>query len=313
MKIFISWSGDLSQRVAVTLRKHLPLMIQSLNDNVFMSEHDIGSGTRWANALSQELDQTSFGVLCLTKESLSSPWLQFEAGALVKHADGRACGLLIGNLAPADITGPLSQFQHRRFERDDVLHLLKDINSRLETPLPTESLSAMLLKWWPDVESEYNAALSTAGTPKPHKIRQDRELLEEIIVRLRTLDLHFQSDCSPAEIGTGDVLARPITYDSLGWYTLWKFPGRTVSEQIQAILFRDIDRTKYRTIEDLDKVVDRARPAVERYASENPDWFRYGTDFITKSLGLIDLEFRARHGFAARTLKAFELHQGLIS
>ena len=126
MKIFLSWSGDLSQSVAATIRKHLPLMIQSLE--VFMSKHDIESGTRWANELAQELEQTSFGILCLTKESLSSAWLNFEAGALVKHADGRACGLLLAGLGTADISGPLTQFQHRRFQQDEFLHLLKDIN-----------------------------------------------------------------------------------------------------------------------------------------------------------------------------------------
>lgn len=311
MKIFLSWSGDLSQRVAITLRKHLPLMIQSLT--VFMSKHDIGSGMRWADELSRELDETSFGVLCLTQENLLSPWLQFEAGALVKHADGRACGLLIGTLATADIIGPLLQFQHRRFERDDVLHLLKDINNSLDMPLQSESLTAVLSKWWPDIEAEYSDALSTVARPTPHKIRPDRELLEELVVRVRTLELHYQNNRPSADTAAGDVLARPITYDSLAWYTLWKFPGRPVSEQIQAILLRDLDYSKYPTIEDLDKLVDRARPAVEQYALENPDWFRYGTDFITKSLGFIDPQFRARHGFAARTLQAFELHRELIN
>ena len=58
MKIFLSWSGDLSQSVAATLRKHLPLMIQSLD--VFMSKHDIESGARWANELAQEIGADKF-------------------------------------------------------------------------------------------------------------------------------------------------------------------------------------------------------------------------------------------------------------
>ena len=65
------WSGNVSQRVAGTLREHLPLMIQSLD--VFMSKHDLESGVRWVRELSAELDATSFGILCLTEESLSSP------------------------------------------------------------------------------------------------------------------------------------------------------------------------------------------------------------------------------------------------
>jgi len=78
------------------------------------------------------------------------------------------------------------------------------------------------------------------------------------------------------------------------------------------MLLRDLDRRKYTTIEDLDKVVDRAKPAVDQYAAENPAWFQNGTDFITKSLGFVDLDFRARHGFAPRTLRSFELLQDQI-
>jgi hypothetical protein len=311
MKLFLSWSGDLSKKVAASLRKHLPWMIQSLD--VFMSKHDIESGTRWADELSQELEQTTFGILCLTKESLSSQWLLFEAGALVKHSAGRACGLLLGTLGPAEITGPLAQFQHRTFEHDEFLHLLKDINNRLETPLPSDSLTAVLSKWWPDIQREYEAALAGSVTkPQSPNVSVERHVLDELVLRLRALEIRSNSSTLSPDAAGGDVLARPITYDSLAWYTLWKFPGRPISEKIQTLLLRDLDYRKYPTIEDLNKVVDLARPAVEKYTEQNPDWFQFGTDYITKSLGFIDRDFRARHGFATRTLRAFEALQGMV-
>jgi hypothetical protein len=238
--------------------------------------------------------------------------LQFEARALVKHADGRACGLLIGSLSAANVTGPLAQFQHRRFERDEVFHLLKDINGRLEAPLPPESLTAIVSKWWPDIEAEYTATLSAKPRTELKTERSERELLEELVVRIRGLEFSQQVERSTTEASASDVLARPITYDSIAWYTLWKFPGLPISEKVQAILFRDLDLRKYLRVEDLDKVVEMARPAVEQYALENPAWFKTGTDFLTKSLGFIDLDFRTRHGFAARTRQAFEQHESLI-
>lgn len=285
-------------------------MIQSLE--VFMSKHDIESGTRWANELAQELDQTSFGVICLTKESLSSSWLHFEAGALVKHADGRACGLLLAGLGTADISGPLTQFQHRRFQQDEFLHLLKDINKRLETPLPTESLTAVLAKWWPDIEDDYKTAIRSSGKFQPTTRRPEREVLEELVLRVRALENQNQLAAGAPQVEPGDLLTRPVTFDSLAWYTLWKFPNRPISEKIQALLLQDIDHRKYSTIEALDKVIERARPAVERYASENPEWFKSGTDYITKSLGFVDLGFRRRHGFADRTRQAFEKYENLV-
>jgi hypothetical protein len=120
MRIFISWSGPLSQRVAEILDKYLPLMIQDLK--IFLSRH-IESGSRWNLELARELSESSFGILCLTSDNLNSAWLLFEAGALTKHVEGRACGLLIGMLRPVDISGPLSQFQHRAFSRDDFYAL----------------------------------------------------------------------------------------------------------------------------------------------------------------------------------------------
>jgi hypothetical protein len=73
MKVFISWSGASSKAVAASLRKHLPLILQGLD--CFMSKHDLESGARWAQELAEELDESNFGILCLTHESLKSPWL----------------------------------------------------------------------------------------------------------------------------------------------------------------------------------------------------------------------------------------------
>jgi len=67
--------------------------------------------SRWSIELSKELEAASFGILCLTPDNLNSAWLLFEAGALTKHAEGRACCLLFGGLRPADVSGPLSQFR----------------------------------------------------------------------------------------------------------------------------------------------------------------------------------------------------------
>lgn len=310
MKVFLSWSGLASKAVAATLRKNLPLILQGID--FFMSQHDIGSGARWAHELAKELDKSSFGILCLTRENLSSPWLLFEAGSLVKHSEGRACGLLIGELAPTDISGPLEQFQHRQFEQSELLHILKDLNNRLEKSLLSEELSRLLEKFWPDIEAECKAALTLQRVDAQPMRRTDRDLLEEILLRIRGVEVEQLRSDSPRQAAEGDVLSRQISFDSVAWYSLWKFPTKPVSEKIQVLLLRDLDDTKYRTIKDIDLAVNRASRAVEAYAQEKPDFFMHGTDHITKSLGFVDQEFRSRHGFAAITLQAFEKYKGLV-
>jgi len=60
MKVFISWSGSLSERVAKAIHDWLPNVIQSLD--VFMSSEDIEKGSRWFSDVSSELDKTDFGI-----------------------------------------------------------------------------------------------------------------------------------------------------------------------------------------------------------------------------------------------------------
>jgi len=186
MKIFLSWSGPLSRHVAMVLDQYLPVMIKDLRP--FISRHDIESGSRWNLELTRELRESSFGVLCLTPESVHSAWLLFEAGALTKHAEGRACGLLIGSLKPTDISGPLSQFQHRAFSKDDFGALLKDINSKLDEPLEVKQLDLILDKWWPDIERDYQKALNIIPNEGKQVPRDQQDILEEILNRIRVIE-----------------------------------------------------------------------------------------------------------------------------
>jgi len=168
MKVFVSWSGDLSRNVAEVLRTHLPRIIQGLD--VFMSKHDMESGGRWSIQLAEELEEARFGILCLTPDNLDSPWILFEAGALTKHVEGRACGLLFGNLGPEDIVGPLSQFQNRSFTPEEFGALLADLNAGLPRPLSEQDLALTLRKWWADIESACTRTLEeTRPTQKTAK------------------------------------------------------------------------------------------------------------------------------------------------
>ena len=180
MKIFISWSGELSRKVAEILRKYIPCMHQGLK--VFLSEHDIESGARWGLRLAQELEESNFGIICLTSDNISSPWLLYEAGALTKHIEGMACCLLVGGLQLLDITGPLSQFQNKPFSEKDLRQILKDMNKQRDEPLEAEQLDMIFSQWWPNLKSDYDSVLNSIDTKKesPAK-RSQSEILEELV------------------------------------------------------------------------------------------------------------------------------------
>ena len=95
MNIFISWSGDLSRELGEALRDWLPAVIQNVKP--FFTPNDIEKGSRWSKEVGHELENSSFGIFCLTRENLSKPWIMFEAGALSKKLDAsKVCPILFG-------------------------------------------------------------------------------------------------------------------------------------------------------------------------------------------------------------------------
>jgi len=161
-------------------------MLQGLD--VFLSRHDIQSGSRWGLELARELETASFGILCLTAANQTAPWLLYEAGALTRQLEARSCGLLLGELTPANISGPLAQFQHRRLIKEDFFKLVRDLNTAMKAPLGPDHVKLVFDKWWADLESRYQALLKTAIQPdSPGQARSDREVLEELLERVRVL------------------------------------------------------------------------------------------------------------------------------
>ncbi len=147
MKVFISWSGPLSRQVAETLREWLPSVLQTIEP--YVSSEDIDKGVRWSVDISRELDVSSYGILCVTADNVAAPWLNFEAGALSKSFErGRVSPFLFG-VDRNSVTGPLVQFQSTIYERDDILRLLKSINTASETPLENSRLEGAFAVWWP--------------------------------------------------------------------------------------------------------------------------------------------------------------------
>ena len=62
MKVFLSWSGVKSQKIAIILRDWIPSVIQSVVP--YVSSEDIDKGARWSGEIAKELDDCAFGILC---------------------------------------------------------------------------------------------------------------------------------------------------------------------------------------------------------------------------------------------------------
>lgn len=121
MKIFISWSGKTSGEIAKILSVWISDVIQATEP--FISA-DIKKGARWFEVISDNLKISKFGIICVTKENLSKPWLSFEAGALSalsKDLQEVPVVPLFFGIKPSDLTGhPLLHFQATSYEESEI-------------------------------------------------------------------------------------------------------------------------------------------------------------------------------------------------
>ena len=178
MHVFISWSGELSKLLAEAIREWLPTMLQDVEP--YFTPADIEKGAKWDNEISKHLEQSKFCIIALTRESLNSNWIMFEAGISRSVEKPRICTILFG-IEATDLPGPLASFQGTKFTREDIYKLVQTINSNLEKPIPQNALDKTFDKMWPDLEQIVRKIMSGAGSsPKP-PARSERDLLEEVL------------------------------------------------------------------------------------------------------------------------------------
>ena len=70
MKVFISWSGDRSKYVARALYEWIPRVIQNVEP--WLSA-EMPKGVKWSPEIAKALDETKFGVFCVTPENQGQP------------------------------------------------------------------------------------------------------------------------------------------------------------------------------------------------------------------------------------------------
>lgn len=190
MRVLISWSGDRSRHVALALRDWIPDVIQAVTP--WMSDTDIHAGADWLAELGAELNQGSFGIICLTRERADAPWMMFEAGALAKSVDAtRVCPYLI-DMEPGDIpAGPLTIFQAKRANEAGTKDLVGSINNAIETDkgqLAPDRLARAFEARWPTLEAALRALPPEDAPAAPARTLEQK--MDEVLQIARGLARH---------------------------------------------------------------------------------------------------------------------------
>jgi len=191
VKVFISWSGPRSALLAEALKVWIQDVVQSVE--CFTSTEDIRAGQRWNNEINTWLNDADFGVLCVTQENATAPWLNFEAGALAKKIkdDARVVPVTL-NFSPAALDEPLKQFNGVQADKAGILKLVTSI---AESAKATIDVPKAFERWWPDLDAKIREIPAAEDDVAAPSLPEVPEMFSDIMASLRGLtnDMHYVS------------------------------------------------------------------------------------------------------------------------
>src|SRR5947207_2092207 len=117
VKVFTSWGGEASRQVGEALRDWLPWLFERVDP--WISARDLDKGRQWQHEIMANLRTSRFGIVCLTPDNLTRPWMLFEAGAISTLPQASVFTFL-HRVEYVQVTDPLSMFNHTQSRRDDV-------------------------------------------------------------------------------------------------------------------------------------------------------------------------------------------------
>lgn len=157
--VFLSWSEKISNAVAFTFSKYLPIIIQ--NARPFFSPQGIKKDEDWFNKIKSELISSKSGIIFLTKENLCKDWILFEAGGV--FSKNSLCILLCDDIDLGYLKDNNSLFQYLNYtmlkNKEDVLSLFKTVNNAISPHVNEQVIESTFNKYYDDFKRELDEAL----------------------------------------------------------------------------------------------------------------------------------------------------------
>lgn len=194
MKVFLSWSGELSRGVAELLNNWIPEVIQDAEP--WISTQDLEKGIEWFGELSDQLGDHRFGIICLTKTNLDAPWILFEAGALMKGIKKSRVVPFLIDVHKKDVKDPLSRFNMADNSKEEILKLFKSMNNNGEKPLTDSRLETAFERCWEDYSKKLHELCQKQPSTKAVE-RTDSEIIAEVLQIVRGIQ-NNSSNPSPS-------------------------------------------------------------------------------------------------------------------
>ncbi|MCT3224220.1 TIR domain-containing protein [Lactiplantibacillus plantarum] len=136
-KVFLSWSKKRSKKIAEKFKMLLCSVLKLQNEEVFISSKDIEYGEDWWKAISRNIENSKVGIIFVTKENFTSPWINYETGLLQDQLKNSGQVFLVSTEADFNSIDPSSPLRKFQFTKDicapeDAYSLINVISERLD-------------------------------------------------------------------------------------------------------------------------------------------------------------------------------------
>lgn len=152
IRIFLSWSGKRSSRLASIFKTYVTDIFPA--SDIYYSPDDIRGGDKWRSSIESGLSDRNFSIIFLTESNLQSKWIYFEAGALSKSMTIAKIQPFLYDLKVGSISEPLSSYQARELDKDNILQTIYDINNLNRHPIDKSILDRNFERLWPEMEKD---------------------------------------------------------------------------------------------------------------------------------------------------------------
>jgi hypothetical protein len=152
LKVFISWSKN-SCDFAGALNNAMERLFDTVE--TFYSP-EIPAGEQWLAMIEEQLTDTDFGIICVTKDNQKEQWLNYEAGALSRQVSDRRkrLGVLLLDFDDKnDVDGPFKNFQMKMATLEEFKSLMKSLNE-MGPKIKEDVVSDRIDREWPKLEEE---------------------------------------------------------------------------------------------------------------------------------------------------------------
>jgi hypothetical protein len=253
--------------------------------HIFFDKKSIGWGKRWEGFINQSLENVSFLIPILTpaffrSESCRNEYIKFSE---TEKKIGRRDLVLPIYYVRCQEMGFLSGTD--RVVDDILSRQYRDWRNLRHKPLDSTEVSLGF--------AELDSAMAETFF----------ELDSVVAMTLQSRQEKLGKDVTTVSFRE-ELLNRELTYENLIAYTVEMFPSLPISREYTQALLRDIDKSRYKTVRDIDREFKFAYNKVSEYARARPELFETGTDFLTKSLIFVDSHFRENHSVSVTTMRA---------